>query len=91
VNVSVRTRVARTSSSSLNPGSKIEAVQAWQHTARTPSGSGAHTLRAQSPDDPERNSPALNAIGWDRTVADDVLAPSARQHTDAGAERSPDL
>jgi hypothetical protein len=41
--------------------------------------------------DPERNSPAVDATGWDRMVADDVTAPSARQHTDAGAERLPDL
>jgi hypothetical protein len=91
VSFSVRTRAARTSSSSQirGRGPRLCALSNETH-GRPP---------AAALSIPERSRPTIpNAIArrWTRQGGIGrsltmCIAPSARQHTDAGAERSPDL
>ena len=89
MNVSVRTRAARTSSSSINPGSRTEAAQNGNRLRGRPPAAALNGYERSRPTILNARARRQAPTGWDRTVADDVLAPSARQHTDAGAAAVP--
>ncbi len=71
------------------PGPRIEAVQRWQHSARTPVAQRRSPKRCAAARGPGRERLSRSEREPDRRPADDVIAPSARQATGAGAEELP--
>ncbi len=79
---------ARLSSPQI-PGPRIEAVQAWQQTARTPVAQRRFRRKERSSSRSWTREARAKRPEPDQRPADDVTAPSARHATGAGAEELP--